>query len=344
MKSEKLVQLQFALVTAVLLTVVGYALQTRAASQTNAANLAPVQTAPRVKALRVQVLSTMLADAGIGEWGFAALVEADGKQILFDTGARPETVLQNAKELGVNLAEVREVILSHNHDDHTGGLLTLRRELRKQNPQALSIAHVGRGIFWKRQGGNSNPGGDWMLRVKRDYEALGGRFVEYREPKALLPGVWLTGPVPRAYPERNWSGAGKVEAPEGQAHWIEDNLPEDQSLVIDTEQGLVVVSGCGHAGIINTLEYARQKVRNAPIHLALGGFHLFAANDEKLDWTAGKLKEFGLQQFLGGHCTGIEAVYRLRERAGLKRQTAMVAAVGASFTLGKGIDPRSLAR
>ena len=340
MKAGKFVYLQLVL-AALVLAMGGYALQTRAASQPPPASIAPVQATPRVKALRIQVLSTMLADAGIGEWGFAALIEADGKQILFDTGFRPETVLQNAKELGINLAEVREVILSHNHDDHTGGLLTLRRELRKQNPQALSIAHVGRGIFWKRQGGNSNPGGDWMTRVKGDYEAMGGRFVEYTEPKELLPGVWLTGPVPRVHPERNWSGAGKVEAPSG---WTEDHLPEDQSLVIDTEQGLVVVSGCGHAGIINTLEYARQKVRNAPIHLALGGFHLFAANDEKLDWTAGKLKEFGLQQFLGGHCTGIEAVYRLRDRTGLNRQTAMVAAVGASFTLGKGIDPRSLAR
>src|SRR6266480_3998891 len=85
----------------------------------------------RVHELRVLVLSTMLADAGIGEWGYAAIVEADGHRILFDTGANPDTVLKNAKELGVDLATVKDVILSHNHSDHTNGLMTLRREFAK---------------------------------------------------------------------------------------------------------------------------------------------------------------------------------------------------------------------
>ena len=88
----------------------------------------------------------MLADTkGLGEWGFAALVEADGHRLLFDTGARPETVLTNARELGIDLAGVTDVVLSHHHGDHTGGLLTLRRELVKDNPAALSRRYVGRG-------------------------------------------------------------------------------------------------------------------------------------------------------------------------------------------------------
>src|SRR5690349_18512192 len=86
----------------------------------------------RVHSLRIQVLSTMLADTGIGEWGFAAVVDADGHRILFDTGARPETVLMNARDLKLDLSGVDEVILTHNHDDHTGGLLTLRREYSKK--------------------------------------------------------------------------------------------------------------------------------------------------------------------------------------------------------------------
>src|SRR5258707_4271273 len=81
----------------------------------------------RVKSLKIRVLSTMLtADEGIGEWGFSALVEVDGRRILFDTGARPDTVLNNAKDLGVDLTSVTDVHLSHNHRDHTGGLMTLR--------------------------------------------------------------------------------------------------------------------------------------------------------------------------------------------------------------------------
>ncbi len=103
-----------------------------------------------VRSVRVTVLSPMLADAGIGEWGFSALVEADGRRILFDTGARPDTVLKNAWEMGVDLANVTELILSHSHADHTGGFIALRRELAKSNPAALSRTHVGKGIFLSR--------------------------------------------------------------------------------------------------------------------------------------------------------------------------------------------------
>ncbi|HWI20861.1 MAG TPA: hypothetical protein VNT81_24070, partial [Vicinamibacterales bacterium] len=89
---------------------------------------------------------------------------------------------------------------------------------------------------------------------------------------------------------------------------------------------------------------ASMPVQCAPIHAAMGGFHLFAASDETLAWTAGKLKEFGVRQLMGAHCTGIEAVYRLRQLVGLTRETAVVGAVGASYTHGKGFDPTVLAR
>lgn len=300
------------------------------------------QSPKTVQSLRVQVLSTMLAgnpSGGIGEWGFAAIVEADGQRILFDTGARPDTVLKNARELSVDLASVKDVILSHNHSDHTMGLMTLRRELAKTNPAALSRAHVGKGIFWNRptSSGDSNV----MVKFKPEYEATGGTFIEYNEPKEILPGVWLTGTVPRVHPEKNWSGSGRMKTPDGLA---EDTLPEDMSLVVVTDKGLALLSGCGHAGIINTLEHARKTIKAAPVYAALGGFHLFNLDDEKLDWTAGKLKEFGLKNFLGAHCTGIEAVYRIRQLAGLDRKSCVVSAVGSSFTLDKGIEPLSLAR
>ena len=101
---------------------------------------APAAAKPtaQVQTLRITVLSTMLVGEtkGIGEWGFSALVEADGHRILVDTGARPETVLNDARELNVDLSSVHEVILTHNHGDHVGGLMTLRREMMKQDPAA----------------------------------------------------------------------------------------------------------------------------------------------------------------------------------------------------------------
>lgn len=292
-----------------------------------------------MSALRIVVLSTMLAEAGLGEWGFAALVESDGRQILFDTGAHPRTVLDNAKDLGIDLSGIEEVVLSHNHDDHTGGLLTLRRELGAKSPRALHRVHVGKGIFWSRpqaQGREGNP----MIEIRRQFEATGGTFIEHDGPVQILPGLWLTGPVPRVHPERNWSGRGQVKKAEGV---VEDDIPEDQSLIADTPRGLVLLAGCGHAGIVNTIDYARKVVRPAPLHAAIGGFHLFPATDAHLDWTAAKLRDFGLENLIGAHCTGIEAVYHLREKVGLARATAVVGAVGASFDLGKGIAPGQLA-
>ena len=309
---------------------------------TAAAGQAPPAATPVTK-LKVTVLSTMLAgdpQGGVGEWGFAALVEADGQRLLVDTGARAETVLRNAAELGVDLAGVSDVLITHNHSDHTGGLVTLRREMAKRNPRALSRAHVGQGIFLSRPGAGGRED-NGLLPLKADYEGLGGSFTEHAGPAQILPGIWITGPVPRTHPERNWSGARRVQTPAGP---VEDTIPEDTSVVVDTPQGLVVVSGCGHAGIVNTLEYARKVVRNAPVHSAIGGFHLFAASDEHLGWTATRLREMGLGHLLGAHCTGLEAVFRLRQLAGLPRDKAVVSAVGSSFTLGAGIEPLALAR
>src|SRR6476620_4100680 len=100
-----------------------------------------------VKQVRITILSTMLADKGIGEWGFSALVEADSVRIVFDAGNRETTVLQNCKDLKVDLSNVQTLILSHNHDDHTGGWLSLRNAMKKIDPHALSITHVGQGFF-----------------------------------------------------------------------------------------------------------------------------------------------------------------------------------------------------
>ena len=161
------------------------------------------------------------------------------------------------------------------------------------------------------------------------------------KPEEILPGVWLSGPVPRVYPEKNYPAG--VELNKGNA-WEPDDLPEDQSLVFNTDRGLVLLAGCGHAGIINTLEYARKFIGPTPVDAAIGGFHLFNAKDEQLDWTAGKLKEFQVAQILGAHCTGIETVYYLRQRMGLNRHTCVVGTIGAIFDLHDGIRTGRIAQ
>jgi 7,8-dihydropterin-6-yl-methyl-4-(beta-D-ribofuranosyl)aminobenzene 5'-phosphate synthase len=290
--------------------------------------------------LKITILSTMLVSTedGVGEWGFSALVQADGHQVLVDTGAAPETVLKNAEKLGVDLSGVRDVILTHNHDDHTSGLLTLRRAFNKRNPEALSRVYVGRGIFWSRP---SNKGEEnSTIAVRSAYEATGGKFIEVDGWQTIFPGAWLTGPITRKYPEKNWSALGKVMTPTG---LVEDTIPEDLSLVLNTTRGLVVVTGCGHAGIVNILSQTEDKFAGQRVFGVVGGLHLFRQTDAQLDWTSDKLKSFGVENVLGAHCTGIEAVYHMRQRMGLDRKAVLVASVGSKFTL-SGIQPGALER
>ncbi len=101
-----------------------------------------------VKALKITVLSTMLAgERTLGEWGYSALVELDGRKILFDAGMRPETVLANAEALGVDLSDVEDVVLSHAHPDHVGGVVPGRKAFMAKNPKAFSRIHVAEGFF-----------------------------------------------------------------------------------------------------------------------------------------------------------------------------------------------------
>ncbi len=295
----------------------------------------------RVKSLKITVLSTMLADQGVGEWGFSALVEADGHRILFDTGNRPETVLQNARDLGIDLSTVTDVVLSHHHGDHTGGLLSLRQELARKAPAALSRVHVAPGIFLSRRHPGSEKEANPTIAIKSSMESSGAVFVEHRTPEELFPGVWVSGPVPRPNPERLWGTPTSIVTSGG---LVADSIPEDMALIVNTDRGMVVIVGCGHAGTINTVEYGRKILGPEPVYALIGGLHLFAATDSVLAWTAGRLRQVQLSYLLGGHCTGIEAVYRIRELAALGRKRAVVAAVGSSFDASKGIDPLQLAQ
>ncbi len=299
-------------------------------------------TTGRAKAVKITVLSTMLADGSeLGEWGFAALVEVDGKRLLFDTGAKTDVVQRNLGTLRLDLADVTDVVLSHWHWDHIGGFMPLRREYAAKRPAALGRTHVGAGFFDSRTGVPPGVELNQMIRIKPEYEATGGVFVVHAKPAQLAPGVWLTGPVPRKHPERNWSGRTQLKTASG---LVEDTVPDDLALVIDTEEGLVIVTGCGHAGVVNIVEQARAVVRPARVHALIGGIHLFNASETSLAWTTAQLRGFGVDHVIGAHCTGIETVYRFRADLALPRTQCVVGAVGATFTLGRGIEPLAIAK
>ena len=285
---------------------------------------------PKIKDFKITILSTMLSDSHIGEWGFSAMIEVDGERILFDAGSRENTVVQNAKELSINLDNIDNIFLSHNHKDHTGGLITLKKEY----PNSFKKAHVGEGIFYSRP--NAEGDDNYILSNKNTLENLGIKFISHKNPTELIPGLWTTGQVPRKYDEKNWSGVSKMIDSKGNI--VEDIIPEDQSLFFDTENGIVLISGCGHAGLANTLDYVQKIIPGRPIYKIIGGFHLLKLNNDKLEWTAKKMREAGVNYFVGAHCTGLNSTYSIRNFLGLTSESALVGSVGTVITA-KGIFP-----
>ncbi len=286
-----------------------------------------------VENVKITILSTMLAQEGIGEWGFSALIEVDSNKILFDAGGRKSTVLENSKELNIDLSKVTSIVLSHWHDDHTSGWLPLRNELKPIQINALSKTHVANGFFDIRIPINSK---DSISRRKDsiDYVLTGGSIIEHSSFDKILPGIYLTGNVPRVYDERNYyKDMWRLDEFN---NLQEDNIPDDMSLVISTKQGLILISGCGHSGIVNTIAHINKNLPNQKIITAIGGFHLLKCTDKQIKWTAENLKKAGVKYFMGAHCTGMEAVYEIRTLASLKRGDCIIGSVGDIFNLNKG--------
>ncbi len=292
----------------------------------------------------VTILSSNLANgATIGEWGFSALVEVDGRCVLFDAGWHVDTVLRNIEVLDIDLSCVTDVVLSHFHDDHTTGLIPVIEHTRSKNPDAMQRVHVAKGIFLpRRRPARSGYVESNNMRARRDaLEAIGVVFIEHSGPAEILPGVWVTGPVTRTHPEQNYSTAAQMRVA---GKWVTDYVPESQGLAVVTANGPIVLLGCGHSGSVNMLEQVQSSIQNKSIHALMGGMHLFAADDQTLGWTADRLRVIGVEHLMAGHCTGVEPMFRLRAGLNLTRQTAVIGAVGSRFVYGEGIHPTAIAQ
>jgi 7,8-dihydropterin-6-yl-methyl-4-(beta-D-ribofuranosyl)aminobenzene 5'-phosphate synthase len=292
----------------------------------------------------VTILSSNLANgATIGEWGFSALIEVDGRCVLFDAGNYPDTVLRNAKVLDVDLSCATDVVLSHFHADHTTGLLPLLEDLRANNPNAMRRIHVAEGFFLSRRqpGTTGDKERNLMIAMREKLEAAGVEFVIYSGATEISPAVWVTGPIERNHPEKNYNRAMKVNI---DGEWVEDFVPESQGLTVVTPEGPIVLLGCGHAGSVNLLEQVQRSIQDHSIQALMGGMHLFSADDQTLLWTSDRLRKIGIQNLMAGHCTGIEPLIRLRAGLDLSRRTAVVGAVGSRFVYGEGIHPTAIAQ
>jgi len=253
----------------------------------------------------------------LAEWGLSILVEADGLKILLDTGYNI-SVVHNASLLGIDLSTIDKIVLSHGHCDHTGGLHQILLSRIGKGVEVIAHPDIWAPKFFvspyyarRLEEGSYNYVG--MLHQQEELEDLGASFNLTKDPVWITENMVTTGEIPMVT-EHEKIDLGLYVREERKFH--PDPLWDDRALVIKTELGLVIVFGCGHRGLINTIYYAQELTGVEAIHTVIGGLHLCAASKEQLEFDISKLKEFGTKKIGASHCTGMPAAMRLAQEFG----------------------------
>ncbi len=230
----------------------------------------------------------------IAEHGFSVLIETEENKILIDTGATGIALEHNLSLLGLALDDIDVTFLSHGHSDHTGGIHKVKGRI---------IAHPD--TFHKRFIETRDGGMVDLSAPEGDFES---QFIEmHREPVKLAKGVFTTGEIQRIH---EWeelkvfkiSRNGKIE---------NDRVLDDQGVIINTKKGLVVIAGCSHSGIVNTIEQAIRIAGISDVYCVIGGFHLIGPGEDKIDRTIDEFKRLKVKKVVPLHCTGFEAIKRM---------------------------------
>ena len=262
----------------------------------------------------------------IGEHGFAAFIETESGNYLFDTG-QGFTILHNAQCLQKDLASIKSIFLSHGHYDHTGGL----HQVLKLKKKTTVYAHPY--IFDKKYARLKTNGRETEkhigMRHTLDYfEKRGAHFSFNRCFTEVGKGMYLTGEVERTT-DFEKGDARLLMNDHGKL--VTDPILDDQSLVVRTTQGLVIMLGCAHSGLINTIEYILNHFTSEKVHALIGGTHLGFLKDDQLDKTIAHLKQLDFSMIGASHCTGLTAAARLFQEF---KEQFFFANVGTSFVMG----------
>jgi 7,8-dihydropterin-6-yl-methyl-4-(beta-D-ribofuranosyl)aminobenzene 5'-phosphate synthase len=261
--------------------------------------------------VRITTLSENTAGRGdlLAEWGLSILVETEKTAVLLDAGKGISTVY-NADALGVDLSKIDRIVLSHGHYDHTGGL---RQLLQKMRRKVEVVAHPD---IWQAKYARRKDEPERYIGIpfqRNELESLGATFNLAARPVRMDESIMTTGEIPMV------TGFEQVDANlyVKKGTGLEaDKLLDDQALIVNVDPGLVVILGCAHRGIINTLYHARQLTGRETIYAVVGGSHLTNTSGERLWQTIGALRELGVQRLGLCHCTDLPAASVLAQEFG----------------------------
>lgn len=246
----------------------------------------------------------------VGEYGFAALVQVDDKTIIFDTGSN-DAIFTNSNILGVNLAEADEIAISHGHFDHTGAAVPIIKKFGIKKLYAHSGIFAKRVILF-----NGQPIRDiGSVFGPKDIEESGAELVFCNEFCEISPGVYLSGEVPR---KNDFEHIEENFVIEENGQYIDDKLMDDMAMIIDHPNGLIIIAGCSHSGMINIIDHAVEKTGKSKIQAFIGGTHLHSAPPERIEKTIVALENYDIPKIVVSHCTGFYPAAKLYNSLGQK--------------------------
>ncbi|MCP1662881.1 MAG: MBL fold metallo-hydrolase [Methanocalculus sp. MSAO_Arc1] len=261
--------------------------------------------------LSVLVENTTLIDRYYrGEPALSFFIEDGDTKILFDCGYS-DIFLQNAEAMGINLLETDTIVLSHGHIDHTGGLPHLTAyhirasSDKKRITRPVFLTHPA--TFTQKTAAEGVPVG---CPLSPEYLRRFGEVTLTDKPLLITPRLLFLGEIPRYYPDRIQKSSAYIESPEGPKP---DPVIEDSCLVYRSDRGLVLICGCTHAGIENTVRHARHICGDERIAAIIGGLHLYQADSARIREVAAWCAQSGVGDIYPCHCTGMPAAIALQQ-------------------------------
>ena len=266
------------------------------------------------------------------EWGLSLALEsrigADTRNLLLDFGYTPNALMNNMEIMGIDGAKMQGLIMSHGHYDHFGGLLGYLEKFRGNLPADLTLYVGGEDNFCNRKTASGSPGhfSDWGVLDRRDLEKHRVKVVACEQPTVIMGHAFSTGMISRRGFERvlpntlveyfKTKGVGcDIPAANAKADGkavADEHLHEHGTCFNVKDRGLVVISSCGHAGIVNTVRQAMEVSGVKKVHAALGGFHLFPATEDYLRQTVAEIKTLDPDVIIPMHCSGPGLIALLR--------------------------------